>query len=143
MIIKTTLAGMLSLLIHVAPASAQEAENPYGDETSYPAPVSSTTALNIVPPVYGSVYVYDGRRLLGRFDGSGALWLPTGRIYRVVAMRGEQVVWNGSATTTGVPIELRWQAPRAWYPSTPYPYAAPPRVLTPPVEQGRVRTPLP
>ena len=94
MSIMTSLAGTLTLLISLTPvaASAQEAEYPYGYDTPYAAPVSSTTALNIVPPAYGSVYVYDGRRLLGRFDGSGSLWLPTGRVYRVVAMRGEQVV---------------------------------------------------
>ena len=138
MSIMTSLAGTLTLLISLTPvaASAQEAEYPYGYDTPYAAPVSSTTALNIVPPAYGSVYVYDGRRLLGRFDGSGSLWLPTGRVYRVVAMRGEQVVWNGTAATNGVPIELRWQAQRTWY--TP-----PPRVLSPPVEEGRIRTPLP
>ncbi len=133
--ITTILAGTLTLLIPAIPAAAQEAEYPYGYETPYAAPVSTTTAMNIVPPAYGSVYVYEGRRLLGRFDGSGALWLPTGRVYRIVAMRGEQVVWNGTATTTGVPIELRWQAPRT--------YAPQPRVLVPPVEEGRVRTPLP
>ena len=138
MTITTTLAGALTLLIPLTPAaaSAQEAEYPYGYDTPYAPPVTSTTALNIVPPAYGSVYVYDGRRLLGRFDGSGSLWLPTGRVYRVVAMRGEQVVWNGTAATTGVPIELRWQAARAYYPP-------PPRVLSPPVEEGRIRTPLP
>jgi hypothetical protein len=140
--IKTTLAGALALLIPLVPAvaAAQEAESPYGYDTQYAPPEVSVTALNIVPPAYGSVSVYEGRRLVGRFDGSGALWLPTGRVYRVVAMRGDQVLWNGTTTTTGVPIDLRWQAPQTWVPRTYYPR---PRVLTPPVEQGRIRTPLP
>lgn len=146
--IKSTLAGALALLIPAVPSVALAQQSGFPSQPSWEeAPVapttppeSSLTTVNIVPPAYGSVFVYDGRRLLARLDGPGALWLPTGGFYRVVAMRGEQVIWNGSATTTGVPVELRWPVPRAFYPA---PFPAPsPRMLTPPIEQGRVRTPL-
>jgi hypothetical protein len=139
-------AGALALLISAVPGLAfaqQSYPPPYPadeDETPWGQPQVSVTPVDVVPPAYGSVYLYDGRRLLARFDGPGALWLPTGGVYRVVAMRGERIVWNGSTTTAGVPVSLRWPVPRAFYPA---PYPSSPRVLTAPVEQGRVRTPLP
>jgi hypothetical protein len=143
--IKTTLAGALALLIPAVPslAFAQQSGYPYArdyDEPPYATPAASVTPLNIVPPAYGSVYVYEGHRLLARFDGPGSVWVPSGGVYRVVAMRGEQMIWSGNAATTGVPVELRWPVPRTGCP-TPYsPYALRPRT---PIEQGRIRTPLP
>jgi hypothetical protein len=163
MSIKSLVAGAVALAIACVPtlASAQEVGGSYYDpygEAPYVQPQPQYTAVRVVPPAYGSVYLYEGRRLVGRFDGPGAMWLPTGRYYRVVAVRGDQMIWNGGAATTGAPLDLRWRAPRPWYPhpsysypSYPsYPYArdpygspyAPPRVLTPPIERGRVRTPF-
>jgi hypothetical protein len=136
MTIKHTVAGALALLVPCVPslASAQPVGSPcYGNEPFWAGPGQSVTAMTVVPPAYGSVFVYEGRRLVGRFDGSGALWLPTGRLYRIVAMRGEQVLWNGNVSTTGAPVELRW-------PGAPMGYQR--RPLTPPVEEGRVRTPI-
>ena len=107
--IKTPLAGALALLASAVPsiAAAQvPGYAPYGPEPRYVAPEPSVTPLTAVPPAFGSVYVYEGRRLLARLDGPGVLWLPTGEVYRAVAMRGEQVLWSGDRSTAGVPIEL-------------------------------------
>lgn len=144
--IKTTVAGAFALIVSAVPslAFAQQPSYPYArtyDEPPYAAPEVSSTPLNISPPAYGSVYVYDGRRLLARFDGPGSVWVPSGGVYRVVAMRNDQVVWSGNARTTGVPVELRWPAPRTWCPAPSPSYVVRPR--TAPIEQGRTRTPLP
>jgi hypothetical protein len=144
--IKPVLAGALALLASAVPSIA--AAQPPGyvyppSEPRYTVPEASVTPLTAVPPASGSVYVYEGRRLLARLDGPGVLWLPTGNLYRIVAMRGEQVLWSGDRSTTGAPVELRWPAPRQYTAQMPCPYAYPRGPLTAPVEQGRVRTPLP
>jgi hypothetical protein len=145
MIIKT-LAGALALLIPAVPsiALAQVPEYPYSPPR-YVVPESEpmTSPLTVVPPAYGSVYVYAGRSLVGRFDGPGALWLANGGVYRIVAMRGDQVVWSGDRRMGGTPVELRWPAPPQYTPSTQCPWAYPSGPLTSPIERGRVRTPLP
>jgi len=154
MSIKATLTGALALLTTVVPSLAL-AQPPgvyipgrvYGGYEAYPPPEPSYTSLNIAPPAYGSVYVYEGRRLIGRFDGPGALWVTAGRVYRAVAMRSDQVVWSGDLNATGAPLELRWPQAPACSPSAAYPYATEPaypaRPLTPPIERGRIRTPQP
>jgi hypothetical protein len=143
MSIKTTLAGALALLVPAVPSAALPQTTYYAPQPRYMAPESSTTALTVVPPAYGSVYVYEGRALIGRFDGPGVLWLPTGGVYRVVAMRGEQVLWSGDRRANGVPVELRWPAPPQYSASMQCPWAYPSGPLTAPIERGRVRTPLP
>jgi hypothetical protein len=146
--IKLTLAGALTLAIAAVPSLAfaqQSGGYSYGPVAPYTAPEPvAFTRITIVPPAYGSVFLYDGRRLVGRFDGPGALWMPSGRVYGVTAMRGDQVLWNGSANVTGgVPVDLRWPAPPGWSPRTQCPYGYPTGPLTEPVELGRVRTPTP
>jgi hypothetical protein len=138
MSIKTTVAGALALLVPALPSVALAQGYPYP-----PRYEPSTTPLTLIPPAYGSVYVYEGRRLLGRFDGPGVLWLATGGLFRIVAMRGDQVVWSGDRSTTGAPVELRWPAPPQYDAAMPCPWAYPTGPLTSPVERGRVRTPLP
>jgi hypothetical protein len=142
--LKSIPAGALALLAFAVPSSAtaQSPDYPY-PPPRYVVTERSTTPLSVVPPAYGSVFVYEGRRLLGRFDGPGVLWLPTGAVYRIVAMRGDQVVWSGDRSTGGVPVELRWPAPPQYRAETACPWAYPSGPLTAPVERGRVRTPLP
>jgi len=144
--IKTLLAGALALLASAVPsiAAAQTPGYvPYPPQPRYTVPEPSVTPLTAVPPANGSVYVYEGRRLLARLDGPGVLWLPTGGLYRIVAMRGEQLLWSGDRSTTGAPVELRWPAPPEYSATMPCPYGYPRGPLTAPVERGRVRTPLP
>jgi hypothetical protein len=143
--IKTPLAGALALLASAVPSIASAQTPGFGYPPSEPrvfVPEPSLTPFTAVPPAYGSVYVYEGRRLLVRLDGPGVLWLPTGGLFRMVAMRGDQVLWSGDRTTSGAPIELRWPAPREYSAALPCPYAYPRGPLTAPVERGRVRTPL-
>jgi hypothetical protein len=153
--IQAFLGALVALAVPALPSVARAQDtgsytyDPYGVEEPYsypavPAPITST--VNIAPPAYASVFVYEGRRLMSRFDGPGALWLPAGHVYRVIAMRGDQVVWSGNISTTGAPIDLRW-GQRAYYGygrqyqyGRQYPQTAPP---SPPVEWGRERTPLP
>lgn len=125
--LKTTLAGALVLLAPAATALAQEPGYGYRAPYTVPAPQRSTTQLRIVPPPGGLVYVYDGHRLLGRFDRPSALSVATGRSYRIVAARGDDVLWSGSVGATGAPIDLSWAAEqRTREPIMPR-YAAPPR----------------
>jgi hypothetical protein len=152
-LIQATLGATLALAFPAVPSVAQAQDSsgyyPYGYEEPYAPYETSTSTVNIAPPAYASVYLYEGRRLMSRFDGAGALWLPTGHIYRVVAMRGDQVVWSGNISTTGAPIDLRWSPQASYYyrrgyGTSPSPYAYPPaRPVTPPTEWGRERTPLP
>jgi hypothetical protein len=153
-LIQAMLSATLAFAIPAVPSVARAQDSSgyypsYGYEEQPYAPYeTSTSTVNIAPPAYASVFLYEGRRLMSRFDGPGAVWLPTGHIYRVVAMRGDQVVWSGNISTTGAPIDLRWAPPqtlyRRGYGTSPYPYAYPPaRPLTPPTEWGRERTPLP
>lgn len=144
MFIRSSLsAAALALAISAVPSLAN-AQEPYGGwepPIQQTQPAGDLTRVRVSPPSYGVVYLYDGRRLMGRFDRPGSLWLPAGRTYRVVAMRGDQQIWNGWAPATLAPIELRW--PQGGEPcscSCPPPNALPP---TAPVEQGRTRTPLP
>jgi hypothetical protein len=152
-LIQATLGATLALATPAVPSVAQAQDSSgyysYGYEEQPYAPYeTSTSTVNVAPPTYASVYVYEGRRLMSRFDGPGALWLPTGHIYRVVAMRGDQVIWTGNISTTGAPIDLRWAPPQASYyyrrgcGASPYAYP-PARPVTPPTEWGRERTPLP
>lgn len=157
--IKTPVAGALALLASVVPsiASAQPpggyAPGPQGGwyqpqpqpQPRYVVPetTASVTSVSLVPPAFGSVYVYEGRRLVARLDGPGVLWLPTGETYRVVAMRGDQMLWSGDRSLSGAPVELRWPAPPEYRTGMPCPYAYPRGPLTAPVERGRERTPLP
>jgi hypothetical protein len=148
MIIRSSLTAAALALAFSAVPSLAHAQEPYGgweppvQQAPQPQPQQEFTHVRITPPPFGVIYLYDGRRLVGRFDRPGALWLPAGRTYRVVAMRGDQQIWNGWAPATLAPIELRW--PQAGEPcscSCPTPPANP--YPTPPVEQGRTRTPLP
>ena len=111
----TPLAAALALLATAVPSIASAQTPGWGRfPPSQPrvfVPEPTLTSLTAVPPANGSVYVYEGRRLLARLDGPGVLWLPTGSVFRIVAMRGEQVLWSGDRTTAGAPVELRWPAP--------------------------------
>jgi hypothetical protein len=144
--IKTLLAGAGLLLCSVVPSIAAAQTPGWGwtppSQPRVVVPEPSLTPLTAVPPAFGSVFVYEGRRLLARLDGPGVLWLPTGGNFRIVAMRGEQVLWSGDRTTSGSPVELRWPAPPEYNAAMPCPYAYPRGPLTAPVEKGRVRTPL-
>jgi hypothetical protein len=123
--IKTTLAGALALL---APAGTALAQVP-GDGYEAPcyAPQRPTTQLRVVPPPGGLVYVYDRHRLLGRFDRPGAMIVMTGRSYRVVAMRGDDMIWSGTVGAIGDPLDLSWSVEQRYRePSMPR-YPAPPR----------------
>jgi hypothetical protein len=143
--IKTPLAGALALLASAVPSIASAQTPGWG---SFPpaqprvvVPEPTLTPFTAVPPANGSVYVYEGRRLLARLDGPGVLWLPTGSLFRIVAMRGDEVLWSGDRATSGAPVEVRWPAPPAYSTAMPCPYAYPRGPLTAPVERGRTRTP--
>lgn len=138
--IKTPLAGALALLAFAVPAVAAAQERVYvpPSEPRY-VPAPSVTPLTLVPPAYTSIFVYEGHRLLARLDGPGVLWVPTGPIYRVVAMRGDQVIWSGDRAAGGTPVDIRWP----YDPRTPCPFPYPRGPLTAPIERGRVRTPNP
>ena len=135
-------ATAVAAAISAAPSPAR-AQEPFGWEPSVePAPQQELTRVRITPPAYGVVYLYDGRRLVGRFDRPGSLWLPSGRSYRVVAMRADQQIWSGWTPLAYHPIEMRW--PQGGEPcSCSCPPPPPNRAPTPPVEEGRTRTPLP
>jgi hypothetical protein len=133
---KLTIAGALALLAPLVPASAYAQGWPAG---GYPPPYGATqgyTEVRVAPPSGGVVYVYDGHRLLGRFDRPGSVLVPTGRAYRVVALRGDTQIWAGNVTASGSPVDLSWSAQaRTREPNTPYGYpAAPPEgtYATPP-----------
>jgi hypothetical protein len=143
--IKTPLAAALALLATAVPSIASAQTPGWGHfppaQPRVFVPEPTLTPLTAVPPANGSVYVYEGRRLLARLDGPGVLWLPTGSTFRIVAMRGEQVLWSGDRPTAGVPLEVRWPAPPDYSAATNCPWAYPRGPLTAPVERGRVRTP--
>lgn len=123
--LKTTLAGTLALLAPAATALAQVPGESY--ETPWIAPQRATTQVRVVPPLGGEVLVYDGHRLLGRFNQPGAMTVVTGRSYRIVATRGDDVIWSGTVGTTGAPLDLSW-APETRYREPTMPrYPAPPR----------------
>jgi hypothetical protein len=132
-------AGAMALAIPLLPSLAQ-AQEPYGGWREAPPPPQEYTQVRVTPPSYGIVYLYEGRRFVGRFDRPGALWLPSGRNYRVVAVRGDQPVWSGYRYAVGQVLELRW--PVAGEPCTCSP-PLPPPALTSPEELGRTRTPRP
>lgn len=140
--IATTLAGALALLATAVPAVASAQPFPSAPRPRYFVQEPSVTPFTVVPPAFASIYVYEGPRLLARLDGPGVLWLTTGGVYRVVAMRDEQVIWSGDRPASGAPLEVRWPAPPGYDPRTPCPYAYPRGPLTAPVERGRVRTPI-
>jgi hypothetical protein len=146
--IKHPLAAALALLISAVPslAAAQQPGYPYRPQPGYgPAPQyvpeASVTSFTVVPPANASVFLYDGRRLLARMDGPGVIWVPTGRTYRVVAMRSDQVLWSGQRVAAGPSVEVRWPAPPGYSAAASCPWAYPRGPLTAPVELGRERTP--
>ncbi|MFT3765530.1 MAG: DUF4476 domain-containing protein [Minicystis sp.] len=106
--LKLKLAGALALIVPTlasTPALAQ-GWGPY--EAPSPAVPRGFTELRIAPPPGGQVYIYEGHRLLGRFDRPGSMLAPNGRDYRVTAMRGDARLWTGTVTTSGDPINLSW-----------------------------------
>jgi hypothetical protein len=108
---KLMLTGALALIIPTTvPALAYAQGYGYG----YPPPQAVApqgyTELRVAPPPAGRVYVYDGHRLVGRFDSPGEMTVPTGRPYHVVVMRGDTQVWNGDVTAMGTPLDLDWGA---------------------------------
>jgi hypothetical protein len=68
------------------------------------------TRVRVLPPYLGTVLMYDGQAIIGRFDRPGTLEVPSGRVYRLVALRGPSLVWSGYITASGQTIELRWPA---------------------------------
>lgn len=83
------------------------------------------TELQVGPPAGGTVYVYEGHRLLGRFDRAGSMLVPSGRDYRVVATRGDTQLWSGDVTAAGAPLSLDWSQPqRARQPFPPPAFGA-------------------
>lgn len=120
----TTLAGALALLAPAATALAQVPGEDY--ESPCYAQQRPTTPLRVVPPHGGLVYVYDGHRLLGRFGRPGAMTVVTGRSYRIVAMRGDDLIWSGSVGATGAPLDLSWAVQPRYREQTSPRYPAPP-----------------
>jgi len=138
---KLTIAGALALLVPVTAPAAAFAQD-WSGSSPPPAAQRGYTELRITPPQGGRVYVYDGHRLLGRFDRDGVMLVTSGRGYRVVAMRGDTKVWAGDVMAAGSPIELRWaEQPRAREPLAPPRYEqAPPRYeQAPPRHEQRGR----
>jgi hypothetical protein len=127
-VVKTFAAGALALAMVPALPAVARAQAPYGygEPGAWEAPQPQNTLVRVTPPPWGVVYLYEGRRLVGRFDRPGSLWLPMGRSYRVVAMRGDQQVWSGFAETAGSTLDLIWPAPRAFGRHVPRPYPAQP-----------------
>lgn len=105
---KHLIVGALALLLPTAAPALAFAQD-YAHLPQAIAP-QGYTELRVAPPPGGQVYVYDGHRLLGRFDRAGALMVPTGHPYRVVATRGDTQLWEGNVTAAGVPLDLNWSA---------------------------------
>ena len=123
MSIKSIVAGALALLVPAVPSAALAQTTYYPEQPRYYAPPeSSTTALTVVPPAYGSVYVYEGRALLGRFDGPGVLWLPTGDVSgpdgyaQGHAADGLYCGGAGQRSSTGAPVARRSPLQTTWSP---------------------------
>ena len=112
------------------------------------------TELRVAPPPGGQVYIYEGRRLLGRFEQPGTMLVASGRQYRVIASRGDAQLWSGDVMAAGAPVDLNWAGPTRhrtpiapppvgyptppgydqappWYPTPPGYDQAPPRVARP------------
>jgi hypothetical protein len=131
---KIMIAGALALLAPLEPTSALAQGWPAGGYPPYGA-AQGFTEVRVVPPAGGVVYLYEGHRLLGRFDRPGSVMVPTGRAYRVVALRGDTQIWSGSVTAAGAPLDLSWAAQaRTREPNAPSGYAEAP-YLAPPREQ--------
>ncbi|APR87658.1 hypothetical protein A7982_13007 [Minicystis rosea] len=129
--LKLTLAGALALIptFVAVPAFAQTWPNGRYESAPPIAQQRGYTELRIAPPQGGQVYVYEGRRLLGRFDQPGSMIVATGRDYRVIASRGDAQIWSGDVTAAGVPVDLNWAGgARYRTPIAPPPagYATPP-----------------
>src|SRR5262245_45324751 len=94
-----TIVGALALVFPALPALAEVPPNGYYG-APYTAPQPERTQLRVAPPPGGSVYVYEGHRLLGRFDRPGSMMVATGRSYRIVAMRGDEQLWRGDVAAS-------------------------------------------
>jgi hypothetical protein len=111
-----------------APSRGPEAYPPYrpAPPPPYEAPTvrreEYVTRVRVSPPYQGTVLLYDRGEIIGRFDRPGAMAVPTGRSYRVVAMRGPAVIWTGYLSATGETIDLRWEQQGA----PVWPYRQPP-----------------
>jgi hypothetical protein len=67
------------------------------------------TELRIAPAYGGMAWVYDGASLVGYVQpGIGTLYLPEGRAYGVVVMRGDRMVWQGHVMATPGTVGLSW-----------------------------------
>jgi hypothetical protein len=133
------LAGALAL---AAPMIAPPAFAETGRARSRIATPPGYTELRVAPPPGGTVYVYEGHRLLGRFDREGAMLVATGRDYRVVAMRGDEKLWAGDVTASGLPLELDWSMPSPRF-RQPFPPPSGPSAEQPPLGQSRHEVVLP
>ena len=131
---KVMLAGALALAVPMIAPPVALAET--GRARSRIAAPPGYTELRIAPPPGGTVYVYEGHRLLGRFDRDGMMLVATGRDYRVVAMRGDTKLWAGDVSASGAPLELDWSAPPPRF-RQPFPPPRGPSAELPPLGQPR------
>jgi hypothetical protein len=135
---KLMIASALALAIPTAAPALAFAQD--WSSGRHPAPFTSQrgyTELRISPPPGGQVYVYEGHRLLGRFNQSGRMMVASGRDYHVVAMQGDTQLWSGDVTASGAPLTLTWSPherfreqiapPRYEQAPSTRPYEAPPR----------------
>jgi hypothetical protein len=122
---KILLAAALELALPSA-ARAQEPARPWYPPYTYPAPYAQgpvitqnphdSTQLRVVPAEAGAVFVFDGSRLIGRFDQPGSLNVESGRSYVVVAIQSQRYLWGGDVPISGPSLQLsfRQQAAPGW-----------------------------